>query len=76
MLAIVRAAYGDSFGMLFLIGAIFAVVTLIAVIAVREVPLRTTLELKPVVAGDAVAEAITEEVTDHRPARALERRPG
>jgi MFS family permease len=44
---IVRTAYGDSFGILFLIGAAFAVVTLLAVAFVREVPLRDTVELRP-----------------------------
>jgi MFS family permease len=47
VLAIVRAAYGDSFGLLFAIAAGVAVLTLVTVIAVHEVPLRTTLELKP-----------------------------
>ncbi len=40
-------SYGDTFGTLFLIAGVVAVVTLIAVIAVNEVPLRTTIELKP-----------------------------
>ena len=53
---IVRAAYGDSFGTLFLIAAVFAVVTLITVVMVKEVPLRTTIELKPQPVAD---------VTDH-----------
>ena len=51
-----RAAYGDSFGTLFLIAAVFAVVTLITVVMVKEVPLRTTIELKPQPVAD---------VTDH-----------
>jgi EmrB/QacA subfamily drug resistance transporter len=38
---IVRAAYGDATALTFLIGAALAVVTLIAVLAIREVPLRT-----------------------------------
>ena len=45
--ALVHTSYGDTFGILFLIGGVVAVSTLIAVIAVREVPLRTTIELKP-----------------------------
>ncbi|GAB3769630.1 MDR family MFS transporter [Microlunatus parietis] len=44
-LEIVRAAYGDATGHIFQIAAIVAVVALIAVILVREVPLRTTVEL-------------------------------
>jgi EmrB/QacA subfamily drug resistance transporter len=55
---IVRAAYGDSFGLLFLIAAGFAVVTLVAVVMVKEVPLRTTIELKPQPVGDGVAENV------------------
>jgi hypothetical protein len=46
VLEIVRAAYGDSFGTLFLIAAAVAVVTLVAVLLVREVPLRNTVELR------------------------------
>ncbi len=44
---IVHGAYGDTFGELFLIAGIIAIATLVAVIAVHEVPLRTTIELKP-----------------------------
>ncbi|MGI8458417.1 MAG: MFS transporter [Propionibacteriaceae bacterium] len=47
VVAIVRSAYGDSFGLLFAIAAGVSVLTLVAVIAVHEVPLRTTIELKP-----------------------------
>ena len=45
--AVVRAAYGDSFGELFLIAAAAAVLTLVTVFMVREVPLRNTIELRP-----------------------------
>ncbi len=68
ILAIVRAAYGDSFGMLFAIGAGFAVLTLVAVLLVREVPLRTTLELRPAAAADGVAEHVDEVLDPPRPA--------
>ncbi len=44
---IVRAAYGDSFGTLFLIAAVVSVVTLVSILLVREVPLRDTVELRP-----------------------------
>ncbi|MFL6064760.1 MAG: MFS transporter [Friedmanniella sp.] len=44
--AIVHAAYGDSFGLLFAIAAATSVVTLVAVLLVREVPLRTTVSLQ------------------------------
>jgi EmrB/QacA subfamily drug resistance transporter len=70
--AIVRAAYGDSFGLLFLIAAGFAVVTLIAVVLVKEVPLRTTIELKPQPVADGVAEHLAEnaEPTNTEPTNA------
>lgn len=45
VLDIVRAAYGDATGHIFQIAAGVAVVALVAVILVREVPLRTTVEL-------------------------------
>ncbi len=45
--SIVRGAYGDSFGLLFWIAAAFAVVSMIAIVFVHEVPLRNTIELKP-----------------------------
>ena len=50
---IVRAAYGDSFGTLFLIAAVVSVVTLVSILLVREVPLRDTVELRPERAGES-----------------------
>jgi EmrB/QacA subfamily drug resistance transporter len=50
--AVVRAAYGDSFGELFLIAAAAAVLTLVTVLVVKEVPLRSTIELKPATTDD------------------------
>lgn len=47
--AVVRAAYGDSFGELFAIAAAAAVLTLVTVLLVKEVPLRDTVELRPAV---------------------------
>jgi EmrB/QacA subfamily drug resistance transporter len=44
---IVRAAYGDATGRIFFIGGCVAVVTLVAVLFIREVPLRTTLDTVP-----------------------------
>ncbi|WP_218160283.1 MDR family MFS transporter [Amycolatopsis marina] len=41
---IVRAAYGDATGTIFLIAACVALVTLVAVVFIRETPLRTTLD--------------------------------
>jgi EmrB/QacA subfamily drug resistance transporter len=45
VLVIVRAAYGDATGHIFLIAAAVAAVGLICALLVREVPLRTTVEL-------------------------------
>jgi EmrB/QacA subfamily drug resistance transporter len=53
--AVVRAAYGDSFGELFLIAAAAAVLTLVTVFLVKEVPLRNTIEMRPEAAGDVTA---------------------
>ena len=47
VLQIVRAAYGDATGLIFLIGAGAALVSLLAVIFIKEVPLRRTVDLKP-----------------------------
>jgi predicted MFS family arabinose efflux permease len=38
---IVRAAYGDATALIFLISGVLAIVTVLAVLAIREVPLRT-----------------------------------
>ena len=38
---IVRAAYGDATALIFLISGVLAIVTFLAVLAIREVPLRT-----------------------------------
>ena len=59
-----RAAYGDSFGTLFLIAAASPSVTLLAVRSCKEVPLRTTVELKPQPVADGVAEHVSENTTD------------
>jgi hypothetical protein len=42
---IVRASYGDATGHIFLVSAVFAVVALLAVLFVKEVPLRTTVSV-------------------------------
>ena len=67
--AVVRAAYGDSFGELFLIAAAAAVLTLVTVFLVKEVPLRNTVEMRPEAAGD-VSAALAED--SGREARGLE----
>src|SRR5207244_5506905 len=38
---IVRAAYGDATALIFLIAGVLAIITVLAVLAIREVPLRT-----------------------------------
>ena len=43
--SIVRAAYGDSIGSIFFAGGIIAVLTLVAVVFIKEVPLRRSLDL-------------------------------
>jgi EmrB/QacA subfamily drug resistance transporter len=67
--AVVRAAYGDSFGELFLIAAAAAVLTLVTVFLVREVPLRNTIEMRPEAAGDVTAALVDD---TGREARGLE----
>lgn len=51
---IVRAAYGDATGHIFVISAAVALVALVAVLFIREVPLRTTVALT-----DGVEAAVT-----------------
>ncbi len=41
---IVRSAYGDATGTIFLVGACVAVLSLVAALLIREVPLRTTVD--------------------------------
>jgi EmrB/QacA subfamily drug resistance transporter len=41
--AAVQAAYGDAFGFVFLVAAVASLVTLVAVLLIPEVPLRTTV---------------------------------
>lgn len=43
--SIVRAAYGDSIGSVFFAGGIIAVATLVAVLFIKEVPLRRSIDL-------------------------------
>lgn len=68
--AIVHAAYGDSFGVLFAIAAVISVVTLLAVLLVREVPLRNTVDLRPSTpaAAAAAADGNSEAVAEYVPA--------
>lgn len=45
--AVFQQAYGEASAHLFLVAVPFAVVALLLVLAIREVPLRTTLDLEP-----------------------------
>jgi EmrB/QacA subfamily drug resistance transporter len=69
ILAIVRAAYGDATGHLFLIGAAFALIALIAVVFVKEVPLRQTVSMT---SAEKPAPTVVAETTQTGPRRALE----
>ncbi|QGN32728.1 MDR family MFS transporter [Microlunatus sp. Gsoil 973] len=54
---LIHNAYADTFGLLFLIAGIAGIGALIAVLLVREVPLRTTVAMQPKVdAGGASAQ--------------------
>jgi len=66
--AVVHAAYGDSFGVLFAIAAVISVVTLVAVALVREVPLRTTVGIAPT--ATATPAAVPEKEAERVPALA------
>ncbi|MBF6512533.1 MFS transporter [Nocardia farcinica] len=60
---IVRAAYGDAIGDIFFISACIAVVTFLAVLFVRETPLRTTIDSHE--EREAVAVAAHEDAVDN-----------
>jgi MFS family permease len=66
--AAVRAAYGDAIGRVFLIAAIGSILTLVAVVFIKEVPLRTTVgrspEAAPVATPAVVAEAPAEKADE------------
>jgi EmrB/QacA subfamily drug resistance transporter len=71
---IVRAAYGDGTGTIFLIAAVISVITLISVIFLKEVPLRTTLDTEDLDADEpeeapvvATAAAATAQAVPARP---------
>ncbi|HEY5980147.1 MAG TPA: MFS transporter [Microlunatus sp.] len=52
---LVRGAYGDATGLIFLIGAGAALVSLVAVALIKEVPLRSTISLKTEAPGATAA---------------------
>lgn len=60
---VVRAAYGDAIGDIFLVSACISVVTLLAVLFIKEVPLRTTVDSQPAQgAVDNSAESVDKSV--------------
>ena len=71
---IVRDAYGDSFGVIFLIAAAVSIAAFIAILFVKEVPLRTTVAMKkdptPADAGAAQAALEGPAAADQEPAAA------
>ena len=68
--AVFESAFGQSFGELFLVAAPFAVVALVCMLFIREVPLRTTNDLPghDELLADAAPEA-TAELTATIPSR-------
>ncbi|MBB3050955.1 EmrB/QacA subfamily drug resistance transporter [Prauserella isguenensis] len=62
--AIVRSAYGDAIGDVFLIGAAVAVVTFLAVVFIKETPLRSTLDLADEEAEDTAGAGEAETPAD------------
>ena len=62
---IVRAAYGDATGHIFLISAGFAVVALLAVVFVKEVPLRTTVSMTEGVTAAVTTGTGAPDVSEH-----------
>jgi EmrB/QacA subfamily drug resistance transporter len=62
---IVRAAYGDGTGQIFLISAVFAAVALLAVLFLKEVPLRTTVSMTEEVTAAVTTGTGTADVSDH-----------
>ena len=52
---IVESAYGDATGHIFLVALPFAIGALVAVLLIKEVPLRTTLDAEVAAAPEAVA---------------------
>lgn len=67
--AALRAAYGDAFGLVFAIAAAASVIALVAVLLIREVPLRTTVAKTPPAGRSGQPEDV-----GHRRAGVLEER--
>jgi len=62
---IVRAAYGDATGHIFMVGAGFALVALLAVLFVKEVPLRTTVSMTEEVRAATTTGTGAPDVAEH-----------
>ena len=58
MVTIVRTAYGDATGTIFLVAAVVSVIALVAVLFIKEVPLRTTVSLQPEAATPDILESV------------------
>ena len=56
---IVRQSYGDATGHIFVISAVVAVVALLCVVFIHEVPLRTTVRIGESTENASAAEAVT-----------------
>jgi EmrB/QacA subfamily drug resistance transporter len=57
--AIFEQAFGEATGHIFLVAVPFAVAAFVCVVLIREVPLRTTIELAEEIAPEAVTSAVT-----------------
>ncbi|GAA5230292.1 hypothetical protein GCM10025779_11050 [Arthrobacter cryoconiti] len=57
---IVRAAYGDGAALIFMISAVICVVALIAVLLMKEIPLRRTIDIVSTKPNDAAPETAAE----------------
>lgn len=56
--AIVRGAYGDATGHIFLIAALVSIVALVAVVFVKEVPLRTTIAMEDTMSPEDIVDTV------------------
>jgi hypothetical protein len=64
---IMRAAYGDATAQIFLISAVIGVVALVAVLFIKEKPLRRTVDIRPEAGNGAAAEPSTAAPTTAAP---------
>jgi len=55
---IMRAAYGDATAQIFLISAVIGVVALVAILFIKERPLRRTVDIRPELVADATGTAV------------------